>query len=273
MNFLTSELIFYILAAFALVTGLLVVLKANPVGSAVCLALCFAAAAGIMFQLDAQFLGTIQILVYTGAIMVLIVFVVMLLNLKEEKKTFVKPLPLVCGLAIAVLFMAQLIGVVYSIPGACESKPFMCDETQRCAWDDLSIGTGGEGDGPGIPVQSLDEFEGFVNPDKVRITRIEEEGALVVITESGIESRYFSDAVPQIGHSPASTLPEVSLNRVAYPEESSLAASVEKGNFPDASLLGYRLYSKYNRELVISGLALLAATIGSVVLTRRPKKH
>ncbi len=169
-----------------------------------------------------------------------------------------------------MLFLAQLIGVVYSIPGARESKPFMCDETQGSVWDDLSIGKGEQAEEFEIPVV---EFEGFILPEDIQLIRTAGEKP-ITIAEAMIERRYFADAISPIGHSPSVSPSSYSrLYNVEYPEGSSLAASVEKGNFPDASLLGYRLYSKYNRELVISGLALLAATIGSVVLTRRPKKH
>jgi NADH-quinone oxidoreductase subunit J len=80
-----SELIvFIILAAVAVLSGILMITRANPVNSALFLILNFMALAGIYITLHAQFVAIIQILVYAGAIMVLVLFVIMLLNLEDE---------------------------------------------------------------------------------------------------------------------------------------------------------------------------------------------
>ena len=74
----------YLFAAFAgvlLVSGLLVILHKNPVTSALFLVLAFCALAGIYLMLGAEFVGLVQVIVYAGAIMVLFLFVIMLLNL------------------------------------------------------------------------------------------------------------------------------------------------------------------------------------------------
>lgn len=55
-----------------------------------------------------------------------------------------------------------------------------------------------------------------------------------------------------------------------YPEGSTIRAEIDNGEFPDTALLGRTLFDKYNRSLVIAGLALLVASIGVVVLSRRP---
>lgn len=77
-------IIFYILAAITLGTGILTVTSRNPVNSAVYMILCFFSIAGHMLLLDAQFLAMVQVLVYSGAIMVLLIFTLMLMNLKKE---------------------------------------------------------------------------------------------------------------------------------------------------------------------------------------------
>lgn len=138
MNYLTSDLLFYFFAAIAVIAAILVVMKRNPVGSAMCMAVSFAATAGIMFILGAHFLGVIQILVYTGAIMVLFLFIIMLLNVKAEEKSFRRPLPVIIGLVVIAVFMLQLGGVIYSIPGAKETHH--CPLAQTCqAVDELCI--------------------------------------------------------------------------------------------------------------------------------------
>ena len=79
-----ASIIFYILAAITLGTAFMTVTSRNPVNSAVYMILCFFSIAGHMLILDAQFLALVQILVYSGAIMVLLIFTLMLMNLKKE---------------------------------------------------------------------------------------------------------------------------------------------------------------------------------------------
>jgi NADH-quinone oxidoreductase subunit J len=77
---------FFLLAAFSIITAILVITRKNPITSAMFLVSNFFILAGIYLTLSAQFLAIIQILVYAGAIMVLFVFVIMLLNLRDEEK-------------------------------------------------------------------------------------------------------------------------------------------------------------------------------------------
>ena len=72
--------------------------------------------------------------------------------------------------------------------------------------------------------------------------------------------------------SPAVKLPPISPQCSAhlYPEGTTIRAEIDNGEFPDTALLGRTLFDKYNRSLVIAGLALLVASIGVVVLSRRP---
>jgi len=84
---LTIEtLTFYALGTVAIASALLVVTRRNPVISALFLIVNFFCLAGLYLTLHAQFIAVIQILVYAGAIMVLFVFVIMLLNLGDERK-------------------------------------------------------------------------------------------------------------------------------------------------------------------------------------------
>ena len=79
-----QPILFMILSAVTVGSALLVVLNRNPVASAVFLVLTFFSLAGIYALMNAVFIATMQVLVYAGAIMVLVVFVPMLLNLREE---------------------------------------------------------------------------------------------------------------------------------------------------------------------------------------------
>ncbi len=75
---------FFIVALVAVVSCILVVTCRNPVNSALSLVMAFFCLATFYVMLDAPFMAAIQVIVYAGAIMVLIVFVIMLLNLRTE---------------------------------------------------------------------------------------------------------------------------------------------------------------------------------------------
>jgi NADH-quinone oxidoreductase subunit J len=79
-----SLIFFIIFGTMAVGSAALVVLHKNPVASAVFLVLTFFSLAGIYSVMNAVFIATMQVLVYAGAIMVLVVFVLMLLSLREE---------------------------------------------------------------------------------------------------------------------------------------------------------------------------------------------
>jgi NADH-quinone oxidoreductase subunit J len=77
-------ILFYAFAALAVAASLLVVLQRNPMHSVLLLIVSFAALAGLYIQLESPFAAVTQIIVYAGAIMVLFLFVVMLLNAPRE---------------------------------------------------------------------------------------------------------------------------------------------------------------------------------------------
>ena len=101
--------VFAIAAAVTVGAGLLVVTQRNPIYSAISMLACFLGLAVIYLNLAAPFLAAIHVLVYTGAILVLFLFVIMLLNLKPDELGVEYPLK-VRG-AIAVL-CAGLFGLI-----------------------------------------------------------------------------------------------------------------------------------------------------------------
>lgn len=82
--------IFYILATLILVSGLMTVLAANPIFSALYLAMTMISLAGMFYTLGAHFIAGVQLIVYAGAVMVLFVMVLMLFDLKAELRAFSK---------------------------------------------------------------------------------------------------------------------------------------------------------------------------------------
>jgi NADH-quinone oxidoreductase subunit J len=106
----TEILLFAILALGAIVSAVLMVVQRNPVMSAILLVANFFCLSLLYFLLQAQLLGILQIAVYAGAIMVLVIFVIMLLNLGEEKKLSERlNLKMMIGLGIAFGVLLQFL--------------------------------------------------------------------------------------------------------------------------------------------------------------------
>ena len=108
-------ILFYVFAAIAVVASLLVIAHRNPIHSVLLLIASFGALSGLYVLLDAPFVAVIQIIVYAGAIMVLFLFVVMLLNAPREETDFdervhplLRPGPMRFGAVLAVAFIVEL---------------------------------------------------------------------------------------------------------------------------------------------------------------------
>jgi NADH-quinone oxidoreductase subunit J len=104
-----ETILLIIFSAAAVFTAIMMITRRSPITSAIYLIVNFAMVSGIYLLLKAQFIAIIQVLVYMGAIMVLFLFVIMLLNLKEERKisenfTYTK--------ITAVLFSLALLGLM-----------------------------------------------------------------------------------------------------------------------------------------------------------------
>lgn len=115
-----SSILFYLFGAMAILCAIAVVVAKNPVTSAMGMALSFVATAAIFFNLNAQFLGIVQLIVYAGAILVLFLFIVMMLDIKAEERYNL--LPMVTGVIIAGLFAGMVTRVALVMPGAKEGS-------------------------------------------------------------------------------------------------------------------------------------------------------
>lgn len=105
------DVAFWVLAAGAVVASLLVVTNKNPVACVLFLVVAFFCLAGLFVTLHAHFIAAIQVIVYAGAIMVLFLFVVMLLDLGRPQWFDVAGLPLkVLAAVLGAGFLAALVG-------------------------------------------------------------------------------------------------------------------------------------------------------------------
>jgi NADH-quinone oxidoreductase subunit J len=113
---LGSDALFYLFGAIAIVASLLVIAQRNPIYSVLLLIGSFGALSGLYVLLDAPFVAVTQIIVYAGAIMVLFLFVVMLLNAPHEDTEYdervhplLRPGPMRFGAALAVALAVELV--------------------------------------------------------------------------------------------------------------------------------------------------------------------
>src|SRR5262245_31508977 len=112
---MTETIAFYLFGAIAVAASLLVIAQRNPIYSVLLLIVSFGALSGLYVLLDAPFVAVIQIIVYAGAIMVLFLFVVMLLNAPHEDTDYdervhplLRPGPMRFGAALALLLAIEL---------------------------------------------------------------------------------------------------------------------------------------------------------------------
>jgi NADH-quinone oxidoreductase subunit J len=112
-------ILFFIFAAILLAAALGMILARNPVHSALLLVLCFFTSAVIWLLLDAEFLGIVLVLVYIGAVMVLFLFVVMMLdiNVEEFRRGIARYWPLAVAVAGFVVFAMINVIVVKRLGG------------------------------------------------------------------------------------------------------------------------------------------------------------
>lgn len=127
-----SHLFFLAFASLAVVAAFNVILQRNPIYSAIGLIVVLCCLAGLFLTLSAEFIAAIQIIVYAGAIMVLFVFVIMLLNIREEetkadRQKYLKFLavPLFFALIAEVMAVLKTMGnnpvASGNVPGTVES--------------------------------------------------------------------------------------------------------------------------------------------------------
>jgi NADH-quinone oxidoreductase subunit J len=118
---------FYLFAFLTLLCGVLVIANPftrNPVTSAMFLVLTIVSMAGLFIQLHAFFLAAVQVLVYAGAVMVLFVFVIMLLDLKAEERRRIKAVMGVLAVAaVAMIALAMIRTIKQSGVGLILTKP------------------------------------------------------------------------------------------------------------------------------------------------------
>jgi len=117
-----NPLLFGLFAFLMLAFGVSVVVNRNPVASALSLVVSFLCLAALYVGLDAYLIASVQVVVYAGAVMVLFLFIIMLLDLKAEQRRKFNKLAVGGGALVALAFAAQVAGVLSKFPKG--NQPF-----------------------------------------------------------------------------------------------------------------------------------------------------
>ncbi|MGB0343807.1 MAG: NADH-quinone oxidoreductase subunit J [Coraliomargarita sp.] len=115
------DTLFYVFSAITLITALLMVLSPNAVNGALCMILSFVGTAALFVLLEAYFIAVLQILVYAGAVMVLFLFIIMLLNVEKGEgggyaKDRISLAASIIGFALVAVLVAAAFGSGEHLP-------------------------------------------------------------------------------------------------------------------------------------------------------------
>src|ERR1700719_2909748 len=116
-------IIFFVLAAMAILGAISLILQSHPIHCALSLIVVMVALAGLYLLMGAEFVAAVQIIVYGGAIMVLFVFVIMLLNAGAEEHTSFSKLAKFGGLPLALALTGLLAAAMVRDGGAVANSP------------------------------------------------------------------------------------------------------------------------------------------------------
>jgi len=133
-----ATLVFFYFAGVIVLTSLLVVALRNPIYSALSLLIMFFHVAGLYVTLRAEFLAAVQIIVYAGAILVLYLFVVMLLNVKREER-YHQQFPI--GAFLGLTILTEVLLLAYHRSSANEPAPPL-SQAARTMSNGQSVATG-----------------------------------------------------------------------------------------------------------------------------------
>jgi NADH-quinone oxidoreductase subunit J len=124
-----NPFLFWFFAFLMLVFGAAVIINRNPIASALSLVICFMGLSALFMSLDAFFIGIIQVLVYAGAVMVLFLFIIMLLDLRAENLRKINYVAVAGGVAVAVALFIQICFVVGQLGAAKQPFPALTGAT------------------------------------------------------------------------------------------------------------------------------------------------
>ena len=130
-----SPFLFWIFAVLTVVFAAAVILNRNPVASALSLVVSFLGLSALFMSLDAFFVGIIQVLVYAGAVMVLFLFIIMLLDIRAEERRRINWLAALGGVGVSVILFVQICVVIGHFNAARQPFPPLANSTTDDVWN------------------------------------------------------------------------------------------------------------------------------------------
>ena len=124
-------LVFFLLAGITIAGAVSLILQRHPIHSALSLIVVMVALAGLYLLLEAEFVAAVQIIVYAGAIMVLFVFVIMLLNAGLEERTNLSRMARYAGLPLAIFLLVELAYRVARASSPMTAQPIVPEDATR----------------------------------------------------------------------------------------------------------------------------------------------
>lgn len=271
---MSAELIFFfILALGILVSSVLVVAFKNPINGAVSLVCTFVMLAGVYALLSAPFLAIIQVMVYAGAIMVLFLFVIMLLNQSEEelgdrKLTVTKVVAGLGSLALLVGFVSAVLTLQDKAP--VEIDQALAGKTLAQAVQQVDPSLSGQDASRVASTQALVDGAFVEDPGYVL-----KEGQVLEFSTTRFPGLARHARVPHAEdlrrlHLTEQELKEAELKPLSAAQRRDLEARlVTWDKFGSVEQVGSQLYTKWLFPFEIMALLLLAAIPGAVVLAKR----
>lgn len=145
------DILFYIFATITLVSAVLMVLSPNAVNGAMCMIVSFVGTAALFVLLEAYFLAVLQVLVYAGAVMVLFLFIIMLLDVDKETCNYLKDKLSLAGATIGFALVCILVvSTLAAVDPQNLPEPGL-----------MPVSENPTGDGPGIPFTTSAKSFGY----------------------------------------------------------------------------------------------------------------
>lgn len=144
-----TDLIFYIFAGITLISALIMVISPNVVNGAMCMIISFVGTAALFVLLEAYFLAVLQVLVYAGAVMVLFLFIIMLLDADKDASRLLKDKMTLAGSIAGFALLVVLVCAAF-VGGQHLPEPAL-----------LPVMENPTGEGPGIPFTTSAKSFGY----------------------------------------------------------------------------------------------------------------
>ena len=159
---MASDVLFFVFAGFAIACAVSMVYHKNPLYSAISLVGVFIALSCLYVTLAAPFIAVVQILIYAGAIMVLVVFVIMLLNLDEDKRENRLGFLYAIGGGLGLILLAQTFFIFYAVMRAPQQEV----NAAETAGKTMSIGQAMSTGRPWPAGASLSPYQSFCSTSR-----------------------------------------------------------------------------------------------------------